>query len=653
MPASSSSPLPSPIVRTSSRPQTVASATRPKVERDQLTGTLKLIAPKERKHEMATYQPSKIPHPKFWNTETRDKLGKGEYHDNYEYLDLAKQKEEFIKHENDKIMFNKARKKLANLAQTKFGDIKNMFKMFDYDNSGTVSLEEFSRGLKRRNLEAVFGREQQRCLFEYIDKDNNEQLDVQEFIHFLSPQNDDLDGLKTSRSSMSKYGRPEKKKKEKKMDPAVQRVKDMIVDRLVARRRMHKMDDSQQMNSEYLIQVFKQWDESMTGYLTPDEFTGALGEKHMNLGIARVDMDKVLNEIDADHNGEISYKEFAKFVQVHDIDPEYNPFYDSRQRALNKLERIANKPWQWQKETDNAIAHQRATFKAIEADNAATKKHREMIQRQEEASIPKGETNMMNKSRSHSVSGERDKSTVGLAPENIKATLKKVNSSAELFEEMRAKKAEQLAGICPRFRPLPPTDWTRTGCGGDGVNPNAGGYYQPMTMSTTTTNDYYPPLFYVPNQPIRRALKSDAQKGFEEKKFQTVKRKKRTDANFRVIMERVKRQEQMEHMNKDQKLKEKSQQMLRYYKQIYAMDAKLQKKAGFGFESKKHPEFAHRMWGGTTESPFHVSHMHKKPPVLFRTTSSDFGAHSAKRISNRDKMSKSMSKSSSVPSIFA
>ncbi|GMI08530.1 hypothetical protein TrRE_jg12012 [Triparma retinervis] len=625
----------------------------PKVERDQLTGTLKLIAPKERKHEMATYQPSKIPDPKKWKSETKEKLGKGEYHDNYEYLDLAKEKNDFIKHENDKIMFNKARKKLAQLASNKFGDIKNMFKMFDYDNNGTVSLDEFSRGLKRRNLEALFSREQQRILFEYIDKDKNEQLDVQEFIHFLSPGNgpgnSELDGMPSSRSTMSKFGRPEVKKKEKKMDPVVQRVKDMIVDRLVARRRAHKMDDSQAVNSEYLIQIFKQWDDSMTGYLTPDEFCGALGERHLNLGVSKSDMDKVLNELDADHNGEISYKEFAKFVQVHDIDPEYNPFFDSRQRALNNLDRIANKPWQWQKETDNAIAHQAAMFKAIEADNATTLKYRAERQRQEEASIPQ-ETNMMNnKSRPHTVSGSRG--GVGLAPENMKRTLSKVNSSAELFEEMRAKKAEQLAAICPRFRPLPPTDWKRTGCGGDGVDPNAGGYYQPMTMSTTTTNDYYPPLHYVPNQDIKRDLKSDAQKGFEEKMFQTVKRKKRTDANFRVIMERVKRQEQMEHMNNDQKLREKSHQMLTYYKQIYTADNKLQKKNGFGFESKKHPEFAHRMWGGTTESPFHVSHMHKKPAVLFRTTSSDFGAHSAKRLPSKASSKRDLSRSQS--SIFA
>ena len=191
---------------------------------------------------------------------------------------------------------------------------------------------------------------------------------------------------------------------------------------------------------------------------------------------------------------------------------------------------------------------------------------------------------------------------------------------------MRAEKAAQLAAICPRFMPLPPTDWKRTGCGGDGVDPNATGMYQPMTESTTTTNDYYPPLIYVPNQPIQRNLMSDSQKGYALKKLATLQRKKRTDNNFRVIMSRVKMQETMEHMNHDQKLKEKSQQMLSYYKQIYATDAKLQVKAA-GFRSKKHPKYAHRMWGGSDQSPFHVSNLHAAEPVKFRTTSSDFGAH--------------------------
>jgi len=62
-----------------------------------------------------------MPCPSTWESETMAKLGKGEYHDNYEYLDNAKDKAEFIKKENEKIMFGKARRRLYDLANLKFG----------------------------------------------------------------------------------------------------------------------------------------------------------------------------------------------------------------------------------------------------------------------------------------------------------------------------------------------------------------------------------------------------------------------------------------------------------------------------------------------------------------------------------------------------
>ena len=501
--------------------------------------------------------------------------------------------------------------------------------MFDYDGSGTVSLDEFSRGLKRRNLEPLFSREQQRVLFQHIDKDGNEELDVHEFMQFL----DEPGPLDSSRSTMSRFGRPPPKKKDRKMHPAVQRVKDMIVDRLVARRRFHKFDDDQKVNSEYLVQVFKQWDEGLSGYLTPDEFCDALGEKHMNLGVSKRDMQLVLEEIDSDHNGEISYKEFAKFVQVHDIDPEYNPFFDSRQRALNKLGGIANKKWEWQKETDLANENVKKMAESIAKDVKTKEEYAKKEKEREVASIPK-ETNMMKATRPHTVGSSTDRSggkTGGkLAPENMKQKLKKLNTSHELFDEMKQKKAEQLAAICPRFMALPPTDWTRTGCGGNGVDPRSAGY-KPFNQNTTTTNDYYPPIIYVPNQPVARNLMSDSQKGFLAKKQSAYKRKKRTDNNFKIIMDRVKMEETMQRMNEDQKLKEKGTSMLNYFSAIYAADAKLQKKeSGNGLLKKAHPKFAHRMWGGDTRSPFHISNLHNES-VVFRKTSSDYGSHSLRR----------------------
>jgi len=494
-----------------------------------------------------------------------------------------------------------------------------MFKMFDYDGNGTVTLEEFSRGLKRRNLEPLFGREQQRVLFQHIDTNYNNELDIAEFMTFLTGG-----GGETSRSTSSKLGRPpaNPNKKPAKMHPAVQRVKDMIVDRLVARRRSQKMDDGQKVNSEFLIQTFKQWDEGMSGFLTPDEFSSAMGERHLNLGISQSDMTRVLSELDADHNGEISYKEFAKFLQVHDIDPEYNPFFDSRQRAMNSLHKISSKPWKWQKETDTAIHFQAQREREIDTDVEMSKTMNLQAAAFEASTNVDVGDNMFHKERPNTVAGARR----GGGPRSGKSRkLKKLNISGELFTEMREKNEEELSNICPRFRKMPPTDWNRLGMG-RGVDPNATAYYQDIRDSTTATEEYYPPVHYVPNQPIQRDLVSDSSKGFYEKEANAARRKTRTDDNFRIIMERVKMEETMQKMNEDQKLREKSGAMLGYFKKIYAAEEKKAKKGGIGMTMKKHPAFAHRMWGGDKNSPFHVNNLNHHT-VDFTKTSTDYGAH--------------------------
>jgi len=318
----------------------------------------------------------------------------------------------------------------------------------------------------------------------------------------------------------------------------------------------------------------------------------------------------------------------------------------------------------WQKETDLANANVEKMAASIKRDVKIAERVKRKERERDEAAIPK-DNNMMQ--RPHTVGSGSEASLNTTTNINYKPPLNQLNNSQELFSEMKQKKAEQLAAICPRFMSLPPTDWTRTGCGGNGVDPNSAGY-KSFRNNTTTTNDYYPPIIYVPNQPVSRNLMSDSQKGFEEKKSSAYKRKKRTDSNFRTIMERVKMEETMQSMNEDQKLKEKvsdqsgggggrgkarntfrattiltifsiplarssaqSTAMLNYFSTIYAADAKLQKKeSGNGLLKKSHPKFAHRMWGGSDASPFHVTQLHSQK-VDFTTSSSDFGAHSLNR----------------------
>ena len=84
-----------------------------------ITGTVKLLQPTSRRNQMCTYSHPTVPSPNDWQSETQASLGKGSYHHNYAYLDEMRDKEEFIKGENEKIMFNKARRCLSDLAQKK------------------------------------------------------------------------------------------------------------------------------------------------------------------------------------------------------------------------------------------------------------------------------------------------------------------------------------------------------------------------------------------------------------------------------------------------------------------------------------------------------------------------------------------------------
>ena len=47
--------------------------------------------------------------------------------------------------------------------------------------------------------------------------------------------------------------------------------------------------------------------------------------------------------------------QFIRFLEVHDIDPDYNPFFDSRHRELAKLQKLSKAPWRWTHTTQQAL----------------------------------------------------------------------------------------------------------------------------------------------------------------------------------------------------------------------------------------------------------------------------------------------------------
>ena len=118
-----------------------------------------------------------------------------------------------------------------------------------------------------------------------------------------------------------------------------------------------------------------------------------------------------------------------------------------------------------------------------------------------------------------------------------KESLKNFGTSDGVFEDMQASRRAQLDAICPRFVPPAPTDWTRTGLGGDGVDARSGAFLAPGDRFSTTSNAYFKPLVYAPNKPVSRDAISDAAREGLRRSQVKVARRARALANHEAIAE--------------------------------------------------------------------------------------------------------------------
>lgn len=188
--------------------------------------------------------------------------------------------------------------------------------------------------MKKRNLQNYFPRTQQRALFEYLDYNKDEHVIIKDLKSYLS-ESSNFQGKPGTATVDGVVDEARKRKSD------LQRVKDEIVDRIFAKRRAAKLQDGQDYATVHLMKTFHLIDEDMSGQLSKKEMIEAMGPNHMNLGLQSGDMEALLQAMDTDGDGSISYKEFIKYLEVHDIDPDYNPFYDARQRELMQLKKLA------------------------------------------------------------------------------------------------------------------------------------------------------------------------------------------------------------------------------------------------------------------------------------------------------------------------
>ncbi|KAF2297407.1 hypothetical protein GH714_023418 [Hevea brasiliensis] len=143
------------------------------------------------------------------------------------------------------------------LSEEEIGGLKELFKMLDTDNSGTITFEELKEGLKRVGSQLM--ESEIKALMEAADIDNSGTIDYGEF--------------------------------------------------LAATLHLNKME-----REENLIAAFAYFDKDGSGYITVDELQQACKD----FGLDDVQLDEMIKEIDQDNDGRIDYSEFTTMMRKGD-----------------------------------------------------------------------------------------------------------------------------------------------------------------------------------------------------------------------------------------------------------------------------------------------------------------------------------------------
>lgn len=143
------------------------------------------------------------------------------------------------------------------LSEEEIGGLKELFKMIDTDNSGTITFEELKAGLKKVGSELM--ESDIKALMDAADIDNSGTIDYGEF--------------------------------------------------LAATLHMNKME-----REENLVAAFSFFDKDGSGYITIDELQQACKD----FGLGDVHLDDMIKEIDQDNDGRIDYGEFTAMMRKGD-----------------------------------------------------------------------------------------------------------------------------------------------------------------------------------------------------------------------------------------------------------------------------------------------------------------------------------------------
>ena len=191
----------------------------------------------------------------------------------------------------------KVRNKLRAASYTSYGsDFEKLFKEIDIDHSGTISLSELGKEIRR--LVPGVTRENLQTLMIIADSDGNGELDCEEFANFIDP-NHSLSRISSSKSQAVKARSSTKKK----TVITAEELKKIRAKLLSASYTSHGSDPNK---------LFDEIDKNHGGSIDLKELSREI--KRLVPWISEDKMQALMKIADSDGNGELDRGEFANFI---------------------------------------------------------------------------------------------------------------------------------------------------------------------------------------------------------------------------------------------------------------------------------------------------------------------------------------------------
>jgi Ca2+-binding EF-hand superfamily protein len=202
-------------------------------------------------------------------------------------------------------------RQIAEKVEAKSKNLRNVFREFDEDKSGSVDLVEFRRGLAHLGFEMTD--KQFDALLDRVDRDGNGDINYTEFAARLKGQDQQVGGI--GGIGVSDWEAEQETIAARALEEADPSMGLGLGSE--ERKLLDEIADKVESKSKYIRKVFRDFDEDFDGTVNHKEFRNGLSHLGVDLDDKRFAM--LLKLVDADGSGSVDYGEFANSLKGQDM----------------------------------------------------------------------------------------------------------------------------------------------------------------------------------------------------------------------------------------------------------------------------------------------------------------------------------------------